>query len=326
MTTVRQRLTWAMMVGLAGALLAAGCSTTPPEEQAPPKEVAGPHDALLKLFPASEAVAGWHTEGPVKVYGPPFNAAAAVEPIQADLPNAYAPFLEFGYRKSGTCRYLSAQGDAATLRIFVMDSPSEAFGIFSVQAKGSMALSPGRVARVAPGVLQFVKGDCYVWLTYTGAPAGETILLDLGTRVATAIASEGYSPSIFMSFPKSAKQGEQYYFHTFETWSSLPFVPVADRAVVKRLLNLGPSTDVAIVGYPTDVSEKTNYLFAIRYGTRGDAEAAADGYTKYLDESLDPAEQNTAVAVRGQYLIGTFNAEANSLDDRLRDLSSELAP
>jgi len=327
MARVSRRFAWTLVVGLTGAMLAGGCGTTPPEETTPPKAATpGPHDALLKLFPKSDAVAGWRTEGAVKVYGPSFNAADAVEPIQADLPTDYAQFLAYNYRKSGTCRYLSAQGDAVTLRIFTMESPSEAFGIFSVRAKGTPAMAPGLVARTGPGALHFVKGDCYVWLAYTGSQAGEAILRDLGTRVADTIASMGYLPSILSSFPKGAVRGEQYYLHTFETWSSLPFVPLGDRATVKRLLALGPGTDVTVVGYPTDTLGKLNYIVAIRYGSRAEAEAAATAYGEYLDASLDPAEQNTAVAAKGQHLVGTFNAEENSVNDRLRDLLAELLP
>lgn len=328
MTRVRQWFGLTLVIGLTGAMWMGGCGTTPPEETpAPPEEAKpGPHDALLKLFPKSGAVAGWRAEGPVKVYGPSFNAADAVEPIQADLPTEYARFLGYGYRKSGTSRLVSEMGDTVTVRIFTMDSPSEAFGIFSVHAKGVPSTTPGLVARMGPTALGFVKGDCYVWLEYAGSAPGEAVLRELGTGVAGQITSTGYLPSILASFPRGAVQGEQYYLHAFDTWSSLPLVPAGDPGTVRRMLALGPGTDVTIVGYPTDMLGELNYLFAIRYGSRAEAEAAATAYSEYLDASQDPAEQNTAVAAKGQHVVGTFNAEENSVHDRLRELMAELLP
>jgi hypothetical protein len=318
----------ALLVGFAAAMLAAGCSSTPTEPTAPKsEEPTGPHAALLKLFPKAGAVPGWKLQGPVKVYGPTVDLADAVESLAADLPNEAAMFQGYNYRKSGTGRYAGGQpSETVTLRIFDMESPSEAFGVFSVVAKGKALASVGLAARLSAGALYFVKGNYYVWVEYGGAQPAEPVLKDFASAVAGEIKSPGYRPSILASFPAGAAEGEQYYLHTFETLSALPFVPKGDKDFVKRLLALGPATDVTILGYPTEKPGALNHLFAIHYGSAAEAQAAYNAYSEYLDASTDPQERNTTVAPKGQYLVGTFNAEENSVHDRLRELMAELGP
>jgi len=183
----------------------------------------------------------------------------------------------------------------------------------------------GLAARMERNSLKFVKGNSYVWIEYAGAADAEPVLKDFAGAVAGEIKSPGYRPSILSSFPKGSVDGELYYLHTFETLATLSFVPKADREVVKQRLSLTPQTDVVIVGYPTETPGVLNTIFAIRYGSAAEAESSYNMYSQYLETSSDPKEKNTTVAQKGQYLVGTFNAEENSVHDRLRELLPELA-
>jgi hypothetical protein len=319
-------LVLAVLVGFTAALVAAGCGSSPEQAPVKPEEPTGPHATLLKLFPKAGTVPGWKPQGPVKVYGPTLNMTDAVEPLVGDLPNDAALFQGYNYRKSGTARYAGAQPtDAVTLRVFDMESPSEAFGIFSVLAKGREFQGVGLAARMDHNSLKFVKGNYYIWIDFGGTGDAEPTLKDFAGSVAGEIKSPGYRPSILSSFPKGAVEGEMYYLHTFETLVTLPFVPKADREMMKQRLALTPQTDVVIVGYPTDKPTVLNDVFTIRYGSPAEAESAYYMYSQYLETSNDPKEKNTTVAQKGQFLVGTFNAEENSVHDRLRELLPELA-
>ena len=158
-----------------------------------------------------------------------------------------------------------------------------------------------------------------------GAGGGEPALKEFAQWVDDQVTSKGYRPAILEGFPIGSIQGERYYLHTFYSLARLPFVPQGDAAMVERALALGPETDVAIMGYPTTQTGVVNYLFVIRYPTAADATAAYNGYSAYLDGSTTPAERNIAVAPPVQtYLAGTFNAEENSIRDRLAEVLTGL--
>lgn len=323
------RRVWQVLaVGCLAALLAAGCKTTPPEEEAPPEEVEpqGPHATLLMLFPGAQDVADWKPAGEVEIFGPTASLAEGVKAIASDTGERAALCGEYGYVKSGKRSYQrGAAGEAVTLRVFEMESPSEAFGLFSVGSRGTQFPLVGLAARMNDRALGFVKGPYFVWIEHEGAAGATSALMDLARVVAGGIASDGYRPSILESFPLGSVQGERYYLHTFDTLARLEFVPKGDPGTLARVLDLGPETDVAVMGYPTARAEVLNHVFVIRYPSAEDATAAYNGYKRYLDTSADPAEQNAIVVPPvHSYVAGTFNAEENSIRDRLADLLEGL--
>jgi len=323
---VTKRLWLVLVIALVAAVGAAGCKTTPPEGGTKPRpEPTGPHAALLKLFPAAGDLADWKVGGDVKVYGPAANAAEGVETLEADLPTEAAIYRSYDYVKSGVRRYTRGTGETVTVRLVEMKSPSEAFGLFSVRTTGTQFPMLGLAARMSTSVLGFVKGSYFATVEYAGTNDPSPVLMEFGRWIADQVASPGYRPALLESFPLGSAQGERYYLHTFDILASLPFVPKSDPRTLARLLALGPQTDVAIMGYPTEKPGVLNYLFVVRYPTEGEAQAACTAYEGYLANSALPAEQNVAVAppVRG-YLAGTLNAEENSVNDQLARLLSGL--
>jgi len=322
------RLGFLAGVSLAAACFAiGGCKTTPPEEETSEEVAQGPHAELIAVFPTDKDVADWAPSGEaVDVYALTADPEQGVKPLADDVGSAADIYGQYGFVKSGTCRYERGQsGEAVTLRLFEMESPSEAFGVFSIQAEGTKFPTLGLAARMTTKTLAFVKGRSFVLIEYDGPGDGTNVLMDFGRWVADQITSRGYRPSIMESFPPGSVQDQRYYLHAFDTLALLNFVPKADPGRLRGALGLGPQTDVAIIGYPTAAPETPNYLFLVRYPTEADAEAAYQRYTAYLDGSEDPAERNVAVAppVR-MYLAGTLNAEENSIRDRLAGLLEGL--
>jgi len=313
--------------GLVVLLSAAGCKTTPPEEGAPgPAAPTGPHAELLKLFPKGQDVTDWKPVGNVEVFGPVAKPEEKVKALESDAGADVALVRAYGYVKSGVARYgRGGTGESLTLRIYEMESPSEAFGLFSVGSSGAQFPPMGLAACMSDKALGFVKGPYAVLAEFQGAGGGEPALKEFAQWVDDQIPSKGYRPAILESFPIGSIQGERYYLHTFNVLARRPFVPKGDAAMVERALALGPETDVAIMGYPTTQTGVVNYLFVIRYPTAADATAAYNGYSAYLDGSTNPAERNIAVAPPVQtYLAGTFNAEENSIRDRLAEVLTGL--
>ena len=313
--------------GLVVLLSAAGCKTTPPEEgELGPAAPTGPHAELLKLFPRGQDVTDWKPVGDVEVFGPVAKPEEKVKALESDAGADVALVRAYGYVKSGLARYeRGGTGESMALRIYEMESPSEAFGLFSVGSSGAQFPPMGLATRMSDRTLGLVKGSYFVLAECQGAVGAEPALKEFGQWVDDQVASKGYRPAILESFPMGSIQGERYYLHIFNVLARLPFVPQGDAAMVERALALGPETDVAIMGYPTTQTGVVNYLFVIRYPTAADATAAYNGYSAYLDGSTTPAERNIAVAPPVQtYLAGTFNAEENSIRDRLAEVLAGL--
>ncbi len=325
-----------LLVALAAVL--AGCKTTPPEEggdgpdgppTVPTEEPTGPHAALVKLFPRARDIADWKLADAVQVFGPVARPAEGVEPLSADVGSeGAAQYQAYEYRRSGTASYTRAQaGEKLDMRIFEMGSPTEAFGIFSIRARGTQFPTIGLAARMTSRTLGFVKGNMFVLLEYTGLREPKPILFEFADYVADRVRETGLKPMIVQNFPAGHVQGEVYYLHTFQTLAILPFWPKTNPADLARALNLGPETSVALVGYPTTQPGEMNYLFAILYPTAADAQSAEARYQAYLDLAapMSPAEANVAITTAGRsYLVGTLNAEENSIDDRLGRLVDKL--
>ncbi len=321
------------LVMLAAGLVAlGGCKTTPPEEgepeegEEPAPAVTGPYADLVKLLPGAADMTNWTPEGDVQVFAPSADPDTGVAALESDLGQAASAFRAYEYVASAKRTYVRGQtGQTVTLRVVKMKTPSEAFGLFSVRADGDQYPMVGLRARMDRGSLGFVKGSYFVMVEYKGSGDGTSALMEFGRWVADQIPSPGYGPALLETFPLGAVQGERYYLHRFETLASLPFVPTGDPTTMARMLDLGAETDVAIMGYPTTREGVTNHLFVIRYPTSVDASAAYTAYKGYLDKSTNPAEQNVAVAPPvGTYLAGTFNAEENSINDRLARLLDNL--
>ncbi|HUX00658.1 MAG: DUF6599 family protein [Phycisphaerae bacterium] len=326
MSLIARKVWQAMALGcLVLAASLAGCKATPPEEGRP-AEPTGPHATLLKLFPRPGDVTDWKAAGKVEVFGPSANAEQEVQAVELDPGVEAALVRGYGYVKSALGRYeRTGVGERMALRVFEMDSPSEAFGLFSLCTQGLQFPPIGLAARQGERTLGFVKGPYFVWLQYEGPGTAEPALKEFGEWVDGQIVSKGYRPAVLESFPIGSVQSERYYLHTFETLARLAFFPVGDPAAVGRRLALSPGTDVAVMGYPTTRTGVTNYLFVIRYATPADATSAYNQYAEYLEASANPAEQNVAVAPPVQtYVAGTLNAEENSIRDRLAELLTGL--
>jgi hypothetical protein len=316
-------------LALAAALVAAGCKTTPPEDAGAKSkpEPTGPHASLLKLFPSDQDIGDWKAAGAAAVFGPEARTSDGVQPLEADIGPAAATIRAYDYVKSAARKYARGAGaETVTVRLFEMKNPSEAFGVFSVATDGAQFPMIGLAARMGNTVLGFVQGPYFALVEYQGtSEATASILLEFGRWIAEHITSPGYRPSLLEMFPLASIQGERYYLHQFSTLAMLPFVPKGDAATMSRMLALGPKTDVAVMGYPTETPGAVNYLFLIHYPTEADAQAAYAAYTGYLDSSTNPAEHDVAVAPPvGAYLAGTFNAEENSLRDQLAKLLAGL--
>jgi len=319
---------------LVGLLAVGGCKTTPPEgdpeegggEGAAPGTPTGPHADLAKLLPGSADITNWKPDGPAEIFATAPDPATGVKGLEADVGPAAGAYQTYEYVASAKRTYVRGQaGETMTVRVFNMKTPSEAFGVFSVRAGGDQFPLVGLAARMSATALGFVKGSYYVALEYRGTGDARPALMEFGRWVADQVTSPGYRPALLETFPLGSVAGQRYYLHEFETLASLRFVPQGEPTTMARMLGLSGDADVGIMGYSTSREGVLNYLFVIKYPTSVDASAAYTAYNGYLESSDNPTEKNVAVAPPvGAYLAGTFNAEENSINDRLAKLLESL--
>jgi len=320
------------VVLLAAALGLGGCKTTPPEETPKPRqEPTGPNAALLRLFPGAQDVSDWKPDGDAKVYAAAGTPEEGTQPLEAYAGPDASLLKGYDTVKVGVRKYArGGAGEALMLYVFEMKGPSEAFGLFSVTATWPRPQFPevgqALAARMSGSDLGFVKGTYFVLAQVVGATEPTTALTEFMRWITEKITSAGYRPSVLQMFPMGSIEGDRYYLHTFDTLATLPFFPNTDRRALAQALDLGPQTDVAILGYRTETPDVTNYLFLVLYPNDATATAAYTAFVAYLDNSTSPADKNIAVAPPvGRYMAGTLNAEENSVQDQLAKLVKNLA-
>lgn len=329
-TSPRRLAPW--LIACLALAFVAGCDTTPDDtdQPTPPdKADAGPHKALLEKLPANGEIGEWKRSDAPAVYAVNADPDRELKPIRASQLDADARELVKGFDLVKFAHLTYDRGktqERMDVRIFQMGTTSDAFGLYSVARVGGTSQSIGLDGRMNnEGQLRFVKGPYCVWIKYTRLAGADDMVVEFGNAVAEAIDELGTTPRVLNRFPFTSLKQERYYFHTFEPMRQLRFVPATNPEEMARALDLGPATNVALVWYPTTTPGERNYVFAIEYLSAAEAQSARSSYQSYLDNSPAPEDKNVAIAVAARrYLVGTFNAEENSLDDRLRDLIDNL--
>lgn len=332
---------WLLLACIVAALAAlpTGCKTTPPGEEdgeettdtTPPKPT-GPYADLEVLFPAKGVIEDWERPDSVRLYLPSTRTALetseTVELLSAGLGLKATIFESYAYRAGGAVTYerpIEGEDEIVSVWIHEMADAEDAFGIFSVAAVGDEFPDIGLLARQTSNTLGFVKGPYFVDVAYSGTGDPAPILAAFAEWIADRIEEPGAKPAILSQFPEGAKPGEIYYLHKFEVLDALPFVPKADPDAVEVVLGLGDDTEMAIVGYPAG-DTAINRVFVIKYADQADANVAYRRYTDYLDNSEDPAEQKIIVSSPvGAYLVGSFNAEEDSIQLKIPQILAALA-
>ena len=103
-------------------------------------------------------------------------------------------------------------------------------------------------------------------------------------------------------------------------------LPSEQRRLVGRLLRLGgPDNIMAIVAYRVPDGLRPNYIWAVQYKDPRETNDARSAYTQHIERTPDdPLSRVTLVSMpdpRGNYLVGTWTAEEESLSHVLLDMT-----
>jgi hypothetical protein len=290
--------------------------------------------ALTRLFPPESQVSGWRVTMPLRL----FPGARVFDYMDGagEVPRSYS------LRGLGSTIY-SKGAIKLEVAIFEMESPTAAFGYFSIRSfldrsptARDVPIPTARTGRLDPaiGVLTFWKGSYTVVIQPQDGKPDPATLRQFGSWIATHIHGVGEPPALLKRLPSLGLiPGTRRYLVGRTAFDSgLEFSPNdvfgAGRgalAVAEEVETAGGSESLAVVQYPAP----------------GAAKAAMEGYRQLLIKrhaKFSPQaksgmffayaqhEKGTAAAVDGsRVLLVLFAQNSKGQDAAMRSVRSALA-
>ena len=232
-------------------------------------------------------------------------------------------YLAYDFEKLFFREYTRPAAPPFIAEIYEMNSSEDAYGVFTNDTDGK-AVNVGQGAIYAQGLLRFWKGSVFVRLmAERETDETRTTIMNLGRKIAAAIADEGRTPVLLSYLPPEGLLKENtHYFHTRVTLNFLYFL--ADT----NLLNLNSETEAILARYRR--ADGKVRLLLVSYPTAVLAKAAYEQFGRvYLSdrqESEDPmriekVENDEFVGARwsDRYLILVFEAKDQKSCEWLSD-------
>jgi hypothetical protein len=198
-------------------------------------------------------------------------------------------YLAYGFVEIAVWNYQTA-GNKATVGIYEMGGPAEAYGIFSHTSKGD-PVDVGVPAVLARGMLSFHKGKFYVRVVAKSDPVkARDLLIHLGKQVAASIPGESKTPREVALLPEGAVKGSLRYLVNPETARTIWFDGEGELILTKGARAVtafypGGEADIQAtrIAYPDKQAAKAACLalgkkLSLKTGTKG--ECAASGKTE----------------------------------------------
>ena len=223
-------------------------------------------------------------------------------------------YLAYDFQQVAVQKYLPKNQDAAeeksiTVEIWQMNSPEDAYGVFSFDQEGEK-VPIGQIGIYDAGYLRFWKSLYVIKILQMMESSKETIL-QLGREIDRKIKQEGELPLLVRQVPaESLLTNSVCFFHKAIVLNNL--YPIADQ----DKLNLNPQTDGVLADYR--VCDDRLKLFLIRYPDSAKAKAVEEILKKpYLAKGgsiedkifISPENGLQGMEVAGNYLIVVFNGK-----------------
>lgn len=227
-------------------------------------------------------------------------------------------YLTFDFRNVFVRKYQDPSRDEIVLDIYDMDSPEEAFGIFSCDRQDPEA-GIGQESEYGYGLLRFRQGRFFVSITASGdEQRAEKAILELGKAVAPLLGPPGPLPDLLKCLPQPGlKENRTSYFHAAINLNNRFFV------ASENILGLGRETDCVFAEYAASPTETGN-LLVVRYRDEDRARAAYESFLKaYLPEAgpagaaLTENRKWTMARIHRNYLAVVFEAPSKEYAEAL---------
>ncbi len=298
---------------------------------APSPELADEEDApdAPRFFPRSRVVADWVKHEPVRTALP----GDLADLLPADTANVISPYQ---VKQAATCAYRRTVANRQqVMRVLAVltHQPADAFGIFTVEGTGALSKDSGLMTRTDVSgertIIHAWKGCHY--LRFTGLRAGDPTFMKACQpliRKITFLMPDAALPALVEAFPQAGRvPGRRWLIRGSGSLAGPGAVDlkIPQGEQVARLLGLNKDSQMAIATYQIQGAARPHLVWVVRYDTPSQARRAHRAYMAWLDEATDRASASTMLLKpRGQYLLGTWTAEEESLGSVLPKLQANL--
>lgn len=197
----------------------------------------------------------------------------------------------YGFDDLAVREFRDAADARLTVEIYKMDSPENAYGIFSTDPAGKR-WTVGADASYGSGLLRFWKGPYFVRIMcFPPDPSIEAVIRETGGKIADAITAESSRPELLRLLPATKIMDDTVcYFHRQTSLNNIRFL--SD----ENLLHLNDTVEaltweerIAGAEQNTQGEESSLRQFVLKYPSTAEARAAFEDFSrKYLDVSGAP--------------------------------------
>jgi hypothetical protein len=189
-------------------------------------------------------------------------------------------YISYGFKSAASRKYLKAGQPEVVVEIFDMDTPENAYGVFS-NTRYKEDYTFGQGSQYVEGTLFFWKSRYYVSIMTTEETnESKKMIYELGKIIAGEIKETGKKPDVLNLLPLDGlDRSSVLYFHHYIWVNSFYFI--AD----ENFLLIDDSTDAVLAKYGP--SDSRCYLLIIKYD---DSETAFKAYNNFIDEYFPDGE------------------------------------
>ncbi len=213
---------------------------------------------LRDVLPDAGAVPAWRPVSAVQ----DFDAVNLYDLVdgQADA------FFAYAFEQVAVCTYEDAGGRTLRIEVWQLETPSDAFGLFTTYRAGS-PVSIGNGGDTDPGRRLDFWQDRYFVRVSAIPPLEDSVLDTFARQVSSALPTDGRAPSLISRLPqRGLVEGSEIFFHRE--------ISIQDYLWLggQNFLALGPETDAVLARY--EVKGGMVWLLLVQYPSSSDASAA----------------------------------------------------
>lgn len=238
------------------------------------------------LLPNSQDLKGWQPVRPPDVY--------TGEELFNYIDGGAELYLEFNFKQVAIQEYHNNVGSSLMIEVYEMDSPKNAYGIYSLDTRGEHP-TIGQEATYGVGLLKFWKDRffCRILSLDLGKAMKKEVILSVGEKIAAKIPSEGARPQILDYIPRENTVPESiHYFHQRVALNNFYYLSN------KNILNLTEETEGVFFEY--QLQEKPAKVILIKYPREKDSLVA---FKKFLNLYFEDKGINDSRFTEGKEII-----------------------
>ncbi|MBM4339337.1 MAG: hypothetical protein FJ110_07315 [Deltaproteobacteria bacterium] len=207
-------------------------------------------------------------------------------------------------------KYVKTNQPPILVEFFDMDSPAEAFGIFSYET-GEEDVKIGQGSDYGGGLLRFWKGKYFANVfAERETPTTKKDILVIGEAIARNINQGGLKPKLIQFLPEEdLSERTLRYFHLHLVLNHHYFLSH------QNILRLGNRTNGILATYLPQQTKEKIFLLLVQYSTKNLAESAFQSFVKaYMPESSASRTIKTengkwtSAKIHQQYILVVFDA------------------